>query len=198
MRLTSSSEQKQSTEKMADNETTCTIMNRVLIRASLQEVWDVLTRQGEPLPFFFGSVLHTTGLKPGAPIRMRTPNNKYTGVVGEVLEFDPPHRYSHTFKFTNFDDPTCKVTYDLKQVDDGVELTLTSELVPVGTKTEKYMTDGGKFITNTLKSIVETGRPPLSSRMILLIIRLTQWTTPKKCRSEHWPLDQRVAELPTA
>jgi uncharacterized protein YndB with AHSA1/START domain len=168
---------------------------RVTINASLQDVWDVLTKEGEPLPFFFGSVLHTTGLKPGAPIRMRTPDNKYTGVVGEVLEFDPPHRYAHTFKFTNLDDPPCKVTYELKKVDAGVELTLISEQIPAGTKTEKYMADGGKFITETLKSIVETGKPSTKSRLILLMCRLTQWMTPKNCLSENWPLDQRSAQL---
>lgn len=165
---------------------------RVTIEASLQAVWDVLTKQGEPLPFFFGSVLHTTGLKPGAPIRMRTPDNQYTGVVGEVLEFEPPHRYSHTFRFTSLDEPPCKVTYLLEEVADGVQLTLISELIPPGTKTESYMDDGGKFITQTLKALVETGKPPLKSRLILTMIRLTQWTTPKRCRSENWPMEMSI------
>jgi uncharacterized protein YndB with AHSA1/START domain len=171
---------------------------RVTIRASLQDVWDVLTKEGEPLPFFFGSVLHTTGLRPGAPIRMRTPDNKYTGVVGEVLEFEPPHRFAHTFKFTDLDDPPCKVTYELKEVDAGVELTLISERIPAGTKTEKYMAQGGTFITQTLKGLVEDGRVPLKSRMILLLIRLTQWTTSRQSLSQNWPLDRPVAQLPDA
>jgi uncharacterized protein YndB with AHSA1/START domain len=168
---------------------------RVTIRASIEDVWETLTKEGEPLPFFFGSVLHTTGLVPGAPIRMRTPDNKYTGVVGEVLEFDPPYRYSHTFRFTSLDDPPCKVTYELREVAGGVEMTLISEQVPVGTKTEKYMAGGGKFITQTLQSLVETGRPHFKSRMILRMIRLTQWTTPRKCLSTNWPLDRPVAQL---
>ena len=29
---------------------------RITIRASIQQVWDTLTTEGEPLPFFFGSV----------------------------------------------------------------------------------------------------------------------------------------------
>ena len=158
---------------------------RVTIDASLQDVWDVLTKKGEPLPFFFGSVLHTTGLQPGAPIRMRTPDNKYTGVVGEVLEFDPPHRYAHTFKFTNLDDPICKVTYELKELESGVEMTLIAEQISAGTKTEKYMQSGGKFITKTLKMLVEKGKPPFKSRCILAIIRLTQWMTPKAVGGER-------------
>ena len=168
---------------------------RVTIDATLQDVWDVLTKECEPLPFFFGSVLHTTGLQPGAPIRMRTPDNRYTGVVGEVLEFEPLRRYAHTFKFTHLDDPPCKVTYELEEVEGGVQLTLISEQVPPGTKTEKYMADGGKFITDTLKAVVETGRPAFKSRFILLMCRMTQWMTPKQSLSTNWPLDERVAKL---
>lgn len=92
---------------------TSTQVSRVMIDAPIQTVWDALTKEGEVLPFFFGSVLHTTTL---APVRMRNPNGKYTGVVGDVLELDPPNKYAITFKFTNFDDAVCKVTHDLKQV----------------------------------------------------------------------------------
>ncbi len=166
---------------------------RAVIAATLTDVWDALTQQGQPLPFFFGSVLHTTGLAPGAPIRMRTPNGKYTGVVGEVLEIEPPHRYSHTMKFTHLDDPVCKVTYELKEVGDGVEFTLITESVPIGTKSEKFMAMGGDFIVKTLKSMVETGKPPLKSRLILLMSKLTEPLTPKICRSENWPFEKQIS-----
>jgi uncharacterized protein YndB with AHSA1/START domain len=165
---------------------------RVVIDAPIQEVWDTLTRQGDPLPFFFGAVLHTTGLAPGAPIRMRTANGKYTGVVGEVLEIDPPHRYSHTFKFTALNEPACNVTYELKEIESGTEFTLITENVPAGTKTEGYMASGGEFITKTLKGVLENGSPPLKSRMILLMCHLTEWMSPAKSRSEHWGLAKPI------
>jgi uncharacterized protein YndB with AHSA1/START domain len=165
---------------------------RVMIDAPLETVWDILTKEGEVLPFFFGSVLHTTGLRPGAPIRMRTPDNKYTGVVGEVLEFEPPHRYSHTFRFTNLNDPPCKVSYLLRQTHQGVEFTLITEAVPAGTKTEKSMAQGGPFITETIKALAETGKPPLKSRMILGVIAATRWMTPACCKTEHWPMDRVI------
>ncbi len=113
-------------------------------------------------------------------------------MVGEVLEIDPPHRYVTTFKFTNFDDPPCKVTHELKETDAGVVYTLTSESIPTGTKTEKQMRQGGDFITKTLKGMVEQGKPPLMSRLILTMISLFAWTTPKRCLSEHWPLDKKI------
>lgn len=165
---------------------------RVVIRASIEDVWAALTRQGEPLPFFFGSVMHTTGLKPGAQLRMRTPDGKYTGVVGEILEVDPPHRFSHTFRFTHVDEPPCVVTYELKEIEGGVEFTLISDQVPPGTKTEKSMAQGAVFITQVLKSLVETGRPSLGKRLLLGVIRWTQIFTPARCRSENWPLEKRV------
>lgn len=165
---------------------------KVLIKAPIQDVWNALTKEGEVLPFFFGSVMHTTGLKPGAQLRMRTPNGKFTGVVGEILECNPPHRFSHTFRFTNFDDPPCVVIYELKEVDGGVEFTLISDKVPVGTKTEKNMAQGGPFITDVLKSLVETGRPSFGKRILLCIISLMGPLSPARCRSEHWPLDRKV------
>lgn len=171
---------------------TTKLVHRVRINASIQDVWDTLTKEGETLPFFFNSVLHTTTLAPGAPMRMRSPDGKYTGVVGEVLELDPPHRYVTTFKFTDLDDPPCKVIHELKEVDGAVEYTLTSEDVAVGSKTEKQMKQGGDFIVKTLKGVVETGRAPFGSRMILLMISLFSFMTPKRCLSENWPFDKTI------
>ncbi len=166
------------------------LVHRVIIKATIQQVWNALTKEGEVLPFFFGSVMHTTGLKPGAQLRMRTPNGKYTGVVGEILECDPPFRFSHTFRFTNLNDPPCKVTYELKEVDGGVEFTLISDDVPCGTKTEGQMAQGGDFITKVLKSVVETGRASLKYRLLLKLIGAMP--SPAACKSEHWPLDRPV------
>lgn len=165
---------------------------RVRIQASLDRVWEELTKHGEPLPHFFGSVMHTTGLQPGSQLRMRTPDGKYTGVVGEILECDPPHRFAHTFRFTNLDDPWCKVIYELKELDGEVELTLIIEDVPIGTKTAKQMVQGGDLITKTLKAVVETGRPTFGTRMLLRLISCMQFLTPAKCRSENWPLDSSL------
>ena len=165
---------------------------RVVIEAPIERVWGALTKRGEVLPFFFGSVLETTTLAPGAPVRMRSANGKYTGVVGEVLDFTPPSRYSHTFKFTNLDDPLCIVTYELKAIEGGTEFTLITEGVPKGTKTEKNMAFGGEFITENLKRCVENRKPTFTARMIMVMGRLMAWMNPKICRSENWPLDKKI------
>lgn len=180
---------------MTSNPQVTTQVTQVIIKAPIQEVWDALIKEGEVLPFFFGTVMHTTKFAPGAPIRMRTPDGKYTGVVGDVLEVDPPFKYSMTFKFTNFDDPVCIVTHELREVNGGTEYTLTAENVPVGTKTEKNMAGGGKIITSTLKSCVERGKPTSMARFIMIMGKLFQFMSPKASLSENWPMDRRI-QLP--
>lgn len=169
-------------------------MFKIMIRAPIDKVWAELTRTDKVLPFFFNAVCDTTGLEKGAPIRMRTKDGRYTTVVGDVLIFEPPYRYSHTFKFTQFDDPWCTVHYLLKEVDGGTEFTLINENVPAGTQTEKYMTQGGAFITSNLKAIVETGRPTVSGSFALLMMGLFGIFTPKRCESSRWPLTGKSAQ----
>ena len=171
----------------ADDDTNRTYF-RVQINAPIHDVWAALTRTDAILPFFFNGVCRTPGLKEGAPIRMQSKDGKYTSVVGDVLEFDPPYRYAHTFRFTAYDDPPCIVRYRLEEKDGGTQFTLINENVPPGTTSEKYMTQGGTFITQNLKSLVETGRATGSGRFMLLIMGLFTPFTPKRCRSENWPL----------
>ncbi len=165
---------------------------RVLIRAPIHKVWAELTRTDAVLPFFFNGVCRSPGLAVGAPMRMQSKDGKNTSVAGEVVEFDPPHRYAHTFKFTNLDDPPCVVRYVLEEVDEGTQFTLITENVPAGTKTEKYMVSGGDFITKNLKAVVETGRATAGGRFALFMMRLFAPFTPKQSRTENWPFDRTI------
>lgn len=164
---------------------------KVTINAPIETVWAELVKTDEVLPFFFGSVCKTTGeLTVGAPMAMESKNGKFRSVVGTVLEFSPPHRYAHTFKFTGYDDPPCTVTYELKEVEGGVEFSLITTNVPEGTKTEKGMAQGGKFIVETFKSVVETGRPSFGGRMMLGVMGMFAFLTPKTSRSENWTFEK--------
>ncbi|MDX2175028.1 MAG: SRPBCC domain-containing protein [Candidatus Sumerlaeia bacterium] len=170
---------------MADTESA---VFRIFIRGTIQRVWEEITRTDREQPCMFNMVLHTDGLRPGGRMQMRTKSGKFVGVVGDVLEFDPPRRYVHTFKFTNFDDPPCKVIYELVEKDGGVEFTMTLAELPKGTRTAKQMTQGGTMIVNTLKSVVETGRPSFGTRMLFVLFALMEPFTPKSQRTENWPL----------
>ena len=164
-------------------------MFRVLIEGSLEDVWHEITRTDQPIPAFFNTRMDVRALEPGARLAMRSPNGKYTGVVGKILELVPLQRFSYTFRFTNFEDPECIVINELEQVEGGVQFTLTIENLPMGTRTGKQMVQGGKLIVNTLKAVIETGRPSFGVRMLFVMFKLTAPLSPAKCRSEHWPVD---------
>jgi uncharacterized protein YndB with AHSA1/START domain len=165
---------------------------KVFINGSIQAVWRELTKTDELQACLFNMRLETDGLRPGGQMRMRSASGKYTGVVGEILECKPPYRYVHTFRFTQYDDPPCVVTHELKEVEGGVEYTLTHENLAPGTKTAKQAQQGAGLICKTLKAVVETGRPTFAVRMLYRLIRLLEPLTPARCRSEHWPLDRKV------
>ena len=163
---------------------------RVVIKAPIETVWNMLVKTDDVLPFFFGAVCEAEDgkLAVGKRMRMVTPDRKFASVVGEVTEFSPPHRYAHTFKFTQYDDDFCTVTYDLKETSGGVEFSLTTTGVPAGTKTEKSMAQGGPFITQNLRSLAEKGRPAFSGRMVLMLGPVMALMTPSACRIENWPM----------
>ena len=123
----------------------------------MEAIFRELTKTDSPQGAVFNALAAHPGLAPGGRMQMRTGSGRHAIVVGEVLEFDPPHRFVHTHRFTQYDDPVCQVAYELKPVAGGVEVTLRVEGMPAGTKTAKSMQQGGDMILKTLKAIVETG-----------------------------------------
>jgi uncharacterized protein YndB with AHSA1/START domain len=173
---------------MADDKVSPDAMFRIVIQADIQRVWRELTKTDEAQGAVFNAWLHTTGLRPGGRLQMRTGTGKHVLVVGEVLEFDPPHRFVHSHRFTQHDDPACRVAYDLKPVAGGVEVTMRVIDMPAGTATAKSMQSGGNMILKSLKAIAETGRPPFATRLMYKAFDVLEFMLPKRTRSEHWPL----------
>lgn len=161
-----------------------TAVFEVFIRGTVDAVWREITKTDEIQQAFFNSRMCTPGLEVGAPIQMRTPDGKNVSVVGEVTEYDPPRVLAHTMRFTHLDDPESTVRYELVEQDGGVKFTLTILEMPAGTKTAKAMKQGGPMIVNTLKGVVENGKPPLLYRIMGAIFKL--FPVPKKCNVEHW------------
>lgn len=165
-----------------------TAVFRVRIRGSLQAVWRELTKQGEPQAAVFNAWLTAQALLPGRPIQMRTGSGRHTLVIGTVTAFEPPYRFAHTFRFTQYDDPECEVSYVLREVDGAVECTLTVDRLPLGTRTAKDMASGGQAIVDTLRAIVEQGRPPLKVRLMYWMFERMEFVLPKRTASSNWPL----------
>lgn len=162
---------------------------RIFIRADIQRVWRELTKQGEAQGAIFNAWLHSTGaLQAGMPMQMRTGSGKHVIVDGAVELFEPPHRFVHTHRFTQLDDPVCRVSYELKPVGDGVEVTLRVLGMPSGTRTAKGMSSGGTRILATLKAICETGRPPFGTRVMYWLFDRLEFALPARTRAERWPL----------
>jgi hypothetical protein len=163
---------------------------RIVINGSQDAIFRELTKTDSPQGAVFNAMLTlpSPDLVAGKPMQMRTVSGRHTMVLGEVVEYDPPHRFVHTHRFAQHDDPICKVVYELKPVAGGIEVTLTVEDIPVGTKTATEMQRGGMFILNNLKAVVETGRPPVGTRLMYLMFDWLEFMLPKKTRSERWPL----------
>jgi len=174
---------------MADTGNAEDAVFRIFIKADIQRVWRELTKQGEAQGAVFNAWLHSTGaLGAGVPMQMRTGTGRHVIVDGTVEVFEPPHRFVHTQRFTQFDDPVCRVSYELKSVGGGVEVTLRVLGMPLGTPTAKSMGGGGTRILAALKAICETGRPPLGTRLMYWVFDHMEFVLPARTKSEHWPL----------
>ena len=164
---------------------------RIVINGSQEAIFRELTDTSRPLPAIFNARMHTTGMNPGGRMQMRTGSGKRVIVDGDILEFDPPRRFAHTHKFTMMDDPVCKVTYELKPVAGGVEVTLTIDDLPLGTKTAKSMEPGGTDILENLKKIVERGSVSFGTRLKYWMFGAMEFALPKRTLAENWPLEGR-------
>jgi uncharacterized protein YndB with AHSA1/START domain len=161
---------------------------RVFIKGPIDAVWREITKTDSVQRAMFNMRMHTPGLKVGAPFQMRSADGKIVGIVGEVLELDPPHRYVTTFRFTRFDDPPCKIIYELKAVAGGTEFVMTLEDLPPGTVTSKQMVQGSALILKALKSLVETGKLPMGTRILYMLFAILGPLAPKHTRAENWPM----------
>ena len=164
-------------------------INRTFINAPIETVWSTLVATDKPLPFFFGSICETKdGLKQGARMRMLNPNRKVAMIVGEVLAFEPPYRYSHTFKMTNLQDDPCTVTYELREKEGGTEFDLIIENAIVGSKLQKEMLGAQGFIASNLKAMAETGKPAFTGKLVGFMSPIMGLLAKKEQKIEHWPL----------
>ncbi|MGB5738560.1 MAG: SRPBCC domain-containing protein [Woeseia sp.] len=163
---------------------------KVLIKAPIETVWSELISTSSPRPFFWDSSWDTRGMAAGNAYRMISTDGKTVAVIGKILEMDPPHRLVHSFQLTALDDPASTVTYTLKETQGGTEFCLVTENVVAGSKSEKSMADGSRFIVKNFKSYVETGKVTFGARLMLAMFRLMAPFTPKSMSADRWPLDR--------
>lgn len=163
---------------------------KVVIAAPIETVWSELVKTTSPRPFFWNSSWDGPGVRSGAPYRMLSADGKVVGVIGEILEMDPPRMMTTSFRLTSLDDPPSRVIYLLREVEGGTEFSLVTEQILAGSKSEKSMAGGAKFIVENFKAYVETGKVTPGARFLLAMLALTAPMTPKALRAENWPLDR--------
>jgi uncharacterized protein YndB with AHSA1/START domain len=166
---------------------------RVLIDAPIDVVWNTIVATDTVMPHLFGAVCDAPeGLTAGRAFRMTSKNGRVVNVVGEVLDFSPPHRFSHSIHFTqNENEVPGRTTYELKEVENGTELTLIAEAV-AGSKTEK-MGKTGPFIIKNIKCMAETGKPEFLGALITSMSPLMARFAPQVAKAENWPVGRTRA-----
>lgn len=148
------------------------------IDAPLDAVWRELTQPGVVQRAYFDSVLESD-LEPGSAIAYRTPNGKHTFIKGEVVAFEPPRRFAHTFTFMNLPDAPTQVAYSLEPDGEGTCVTIQHTGFEGETKTWREVGRGWPFILGNLKSILERGKLPFKTRLQYALMKLFMPFMPK-------------------
>lgn len=174
-----------SEQKYADRQ-----VYRVIINAPIETVWSELVKTSAPRPFFWNGSWDAKAMSAGNRYRVTMNGGASVAVIGDILEMDPPNRMVTSFRLTALPDPASTVTYTLKEMENGAtEFCLITENVPAGSKSEKSMASGSKFIVDNLKAFVETGKPTFGAQMLIGLYALMAPMTPKSMSAEQWPID---------
>lgn len=163
---------------------------RVMIAAPIERVWSELVNVEKPRPFFWNGSWDTPAMSAGQPYRIAANGGKAVAVIGRVLEMEPPHKMVTTFRLTSLPDPASTVTYILEEKDGGTEFSLITENIVVGSKSEKSMAEGARFIVDNFKAYMETGKVTFGAQMMLAMYSLMAPLTPSAMSADNWPLDK--------
>jgi DNA-binding transcriptional ArsR family regulator len=130
----------------------------IYIRTTPERLWQALTSAEDRPHFQFGNVVHSDW-KVGSAVEISNPKAPFPLGDGEVLEVDPPRRLVHTMRALWGDDVKAegfsRVTYEIEQVGDSCQLTLTHDQLREDTNPQIY--GGWPMILSGLKTWLETG-----------------------------------------
>ena len=162
---------------MTDTTTTTAQIYRVYIRATPEAIWEAITSPDWNDRYGY-SCKSIYGVTPGSPyqalanegmVQMGTPE---VVVDGEIIEFDPPRRLVHTYRFHFTPEMVAEgfttLTYEIEAEHDGItSLMVTHDVTgaPItaatvdGTGHGKLAEGGGgwPWILSGLKTLLESG-----------------------------------------
>jgi uncharacterized protein YndB with AHSA1/START domain len=132
----------------------------IYVRSTPEAAWEALTRP-ETASLLFPAPLCEMGSAPGEPVVWAAGGEVFA--EGEVLEYAPPRRLAHTFRFVGeagaATDAPSKVCYEIEEAEGLVRLTLVHEDLQAGSQTAAVCAECWPLILSSLKTLLETGRP---------------------------------------
>jgi uncharacterized protein YndB with AHSA1/START domain len=147
-------------------------------------VWAEITKTGRIQRALYNTVLECE-LTPGSKLRYSSPDKKRVFIVGEVVEVEAPHRFSHTYRFTTHLEPATLVTWELREEAGGCRVTIThSNWTTVHTKPEKVAV-GWQEILGLLKQDLETGTLPLKTRLQYRVMGWLLFLLPRTTKTSY-------------
>src|SRR5512133_596501 len=127
------------------------------INTTPQKLWDALTRGEFTQKYWFGRRIESDW-QTGSPVRFYDGDSDVLTDDGVVLESNPPHRLSYTFRQVGVEMQPTRVTFTLDPRDDLVKLTLIHDEMPDEAMADAFR-EGWAPILSSLKTYLESGQP---------------------------------------
>jgi uncharacterized protein YndB with AHSA1/START domain len=134
----------------------------VFIRTTPDALWRAITDGDETVRYFYGTRV-ASEWTPASRIAYTYPDGS-VAADGEVLACDPPRRLAMTFH-ARWDpeleaEGPVRQAWEIEPAGDGLcKLSVVTEGMRPGSKTEREFTGGLPYIVSGLKSLLETGAP---------------------------------------
>ena len=131
----------------------------IYIASAPEKVFEALTSADMTEQFWFGYRLRSDW-NAGSPYWAKSPGGS-DFEKGVVLESDPPRRLSYTWHPQYADvahERPSRVTFELVQVKNQVQLTIVHDDFDQGSKVFESISKGWPAVLSSLKTFLETGR----------------------------------------
>ena len=155
------------------------------INAPIENVWREITKTGAIQRALNNTVLESA-MAPGAKLRYYSPSRKRVFVVGEIVELQPPRKFSHTWKFTMNPEAFTLVTWELTALPaGGCRVTMTHSRWTDDMKSYKNVGTTWANILRLLKRDVETGTIDVKTRLLYGMFGALEFMLPKTTTVEY-------------
>jgi uncharacterized protein YndB with AHSA1/START domain len=128
------------------------------IRATPEAVWQALT-DPDFTERYWGGTRVVSDWQVGSRVGLWAGGSENDS--GEVLECDPPHRLSYSWKVNHSgfeNEPPSRATFEITRLGEQVRLVLTHDQFEPGSKVLAAVATGWPVLLASLKSMLETGK----------------------------------------